>query len=57
MVLSSSDAGRQLAAARPVKAKQCAVCGTLFTTVGRGVYCSESCRQRAKYLRNKAKGR
>lgn len=55
MTLSSSEAGRQLAEARPPKHKSCAVCGKGFVTVGRGVYCSESCRQRAKYLRNKAK--
>ncbi len=54
-MLSSSEAGRALAESRPLKPKNCAVCGKPFATVGRGVYCSEACRQRAKYLRNLAK--
>lgn len=57
MSLSSSEAGKQLAAARPPKTKHCAVCGKEFVTVGRGVYCSEACKQRAKYVRNLAKAK
>lgn len=57
MTISTSDAGKQLAAARPPKERRCAVCGKVFVTVGRGVYCSEAHRQRAKYLRNLEKQR
>lgn len=46
-------AGRELAAARKPKNKVCAVCGKAFVTVGRGVYCSNACRQRAKVERQK----
>lgn len=53
MTISTSDAARQLAAARAPKAKQCAVCGKDFVTVGRGLYCSNRCKQRAKYERNR----
>lgn len=52
MTISTSDAGKQLAAARVPKERHCAVCGKAFVTVGRGIYCSEAHRQRAKYLRN-----
>jgi predicted nucleic acid-binding Zn ribbon protein len=48
MSISSSEAGRELAAARKVKEKHCLVCGKQFTTIGRGKYCSEACKQRAK---------
>ncbi|HRD50902.1 MAG: DUF2116 family Zn-ribbon domain-containing protein [Candidatus Competibacter sp.] len=54
MTLSSSDAGRELAAARRPKDKHCAVCGKAFVTVGRGVYCANACRQRAKMARKRA---
>ena len=53
MTLSSSEAGRELAAARPPKQKQCPICGKGFVTVGRGLYCSNRCKQRAKYERVK----
>ncbi|MBK8508947.1 MAG: hypothetical protein IPL51_09950 [Candidatus Competibacteraceae bacterium] len=53
-MVSSSDAGRELAAARPPKQKQCPICGKDFVTVGRGLYCSNRCKQRAK--RERAKG-
>lgn len=53
MTLSSSEAGKQLAAARPPKDKNCAVCNKAFVTIGRGVYCSNACRQHAKYARMK----
>lgn len=53
MTISSSEAGRKLAEFRTVKHKRCEVCGKPFVTVGRGKYCSNACRQRAKYVRNK----
>ena len=54
-MVSSSDAGRALVAARKPKSKRCPVCDKEFVTVGRGVYCSESCKQRAKYRRGSEK--
>ena len=55
MTLSTSEAGKALADARPKKTIHCAVCGKEFVTVGHGKYCSNACKQRAKYYRNKAK--
>jgi len=54
MALSSPEAGRELAAARQLKEKRCPICGKDFMTVGRGVYCSNACKQRAKYQRKSA---
>ena len=44
-----------LRAMRPVKSYTCAVCGAGFTASdARAKYCSNRCRQAAKYQRNKA---
>lgn len=42
-----SEVARLIAAQRKPKTRRCAVCGTEFTTVGRGLYCSKRCRNRA----------
>jgi hypothetical protein len=54
MTISTSEAGKQLAAARKQREKKCAFCGKSFVTVGRGLYCSQSCIQKAKRARAKA---
>jgi predicted nucleic acid-binding Zn ribbon protein len=33
----------------------CAVCGKVFNGIKKAVYCSNACRQKAKYRRNTAK--
>ena len=45
--------GAQLAARRKPKEKSCPICGTEFTTVGRRIYCSSACRNKAYYRRQK----
>lgn len=53
MTISSSEAGKRLADARPKREQPCAVCGKVFITMGRGKYCSNACQQRAKYAKKK----
>lgn len=57
MTISTSEAGKRLSDARPKREQPCAVCGKVFITMGRGTYCSNACRQKAKYARNKQQGR
>jgi predicted nucleic acid-binding Zn ribbon protein len=47
--------GAALAAMRPTRAYRCQVCGATFTAQDRRAkYCSEKCKQAAKYRRAKA---
>lgn len=46
--------GNGLSDSRPKREQPCAVCGKVFITVGRGTYCSNACRQKAKYARKRA---
>jgi hypothetical protein len=46
-----SLAGSRLAAMRRPKQRNCLLCGVKFTTVGRGLYCSEGCRCKAYRIR------
>jgi predicted nucleic acid-binding Zn ribbon protein len=49
-----STPGATLAAMRPTRAYRCQVCGTTFTAQDRRAkYCSERCKQAAKYRRTK----
>jgi hypothetical protein len=48
-----SRAARELAALRRRHSKECAVCGKGFKAIATARYCSNACRQRAKYKRNK----
>lgn len=41
-------------ASRTRAAKDCAVCGTEFTAIKTAKFCSNRCRQAAKYARSKA---
>ena len=41
------EAARALAARRQAKERYCAVCGRPFRSIGRGVYCGLTCKQRA----------
>jgi tRNA(Ile2) C34 agmatinyltransferase TiaS len=50
-----ANAGSQLAAMRRPKTRECPRCGNQFVTIGRGVYCSTTCQNRASYLRRKAR--
>jgi len=47
----ASLAGFRLAAMRRPKQKNCKLCGAEFTTIGRGLYCSEGCRCKAYRIR------
>jgi predicted nucleic acid-binding Zn ribbon protein len=50
-----STPGAALAAMRPTRAYRCLVCGATFTAKDRRAkYCSERCKQAAKYRRAKA---
>ena len=50
-----STPGAALAAMRPTRAYRCQVCGATFTAKDRRAkYCSERCKQAAKYRRAKA---
>jgi hypothetical protein len=53
--LMEKSIGSQLAAMRKPKERVCPVCGTSFITVGRGVYCSSSCKCRAANKLRRAK--
>jgi predicted nucleic acid-binding Zn ribbon protein len=50
-----SRPARQLAALRRRHSKECAVCGKGFKAIATARYCSNACRQRAKYKRSKGK--
>lgn len=47
------QAGRKLSALRRRETKECVVCGVEFRGIKKAVYCSNACRQRAKYQRAK----
>ncbi len=51
-----SEIARLIAAQRKPKVRNCAVCGAEFTTVGRGLYCSRRCSNKA-YLQRHPKQR
>ena len=46
--------GAALAALRKTAWHYCPVCCKRFSGIARAVYCSNACRQKAKYLRGKA---
>ena len=51
----TTSPGAALAAMRPTRAYRCLVCGASFTAKDRRAkYCSERCKQAAKYRRVKA---
>jgi predicted nucleic acid-binding Zn ribbon protein len=51
----TTSPGAALAAMRPTRAYRCQVCGKFFTAKDRRAkYCSERCKQAAKYRRTKA---
>jgi hypothetical protein len=52
-----TEVARAIAAARRLKRRTCLVCQQEFTTVGRGLYCSDRCRARAYYQRHIEKER
>jgi predicted nucleic acid-binding Zn ribbon protein len=53
--MTTSTPGAALAAMRPTRAYRCLVCGASFTAKDRRAkYCSERCKQAAKYRRAKA---
>jgi ribosomal protein L34E len=45
--------GAALAAKRRRTWHQCAQCGKRFSGIAKAVYCSNACRQKAKYARGK----
>lgn len=47
--------GAELAALREIERKQCTVCGKEIEGLKSKKYCSESCKQKAKYLRKQGK--
>ncbi len=48
-----ANPGAELAALREIERKECAVCGTVIEGLKSKKYCSESCKQKAKYNRKK----
>jgi len=48
-----TDAGRQLALLRKRVNKLCEICGKQIVALKQAKYCSNRCRQRAKYQRQK----
>ena len=53
--MTTSTPGAALAALRPTLAYHCQMCGATFTAKDRRAkYCSERCKQAAKYRRAKA---
>jgi hypothetical protein len=52
-IMKQPSAGAQLAAMRKPKAKVCPVCQIEFIGIGRRIYCSSACRNKAYYLRQK----
>lgn len=46
-----AEVAQWVASQRKRKDKACLVCGAAFSTIGRGLYCSKSCRDRANYAR------
>lgn len=50
-----NNTGRQLSLARTQSLKECEYCHRSFKGIKIAVYCSESCRQKAKYQRNKVR--
>jgi len=53
MSVKSTNAGRELALLRKRVTKTCQVCGTRIIALKQAKYCSNRCRQRAKYQRQK----
>lgn len=53
MPIKNSNAGAALAAMRAIESKQCVVCGEEIKGLKSKKYCTEKCKQKAKYERNK----
>lgn len=53
MSVESTNAGKKLASFRKRVEKTCQVCGAEITLLKQAKYCSNRCRQRAKYQRQK----
>lgn len=53
MSAQSTNAGKELAALRKRVHKKCAICGRDIIALKQAKYCSNRCRQRAKYQRQK----
>jgi len=51
-----SEAARELAAQRKRIDHDCPVCGATFRAIKTAVYCSNACRQKAKYQRKPPSG-
>lgn len=49
-----TEAGRRLAAARKRRLQVCLACDAPFEVIGKGVYCSTTCKQRAWRRRHAA---
>ena len=49
--------GAELAAMRRRMWHRCPQCGRRFSGIAKAVYCSNACRQRAKYQRKLAEGK
>ena len=47
----STETARAIAACRRTKTRVCPICGGTFTTRGRGLYDSPTCKRRAEYVR------
>ena len=47
----STEQARAVAACRRAKVRVCHICGGTFTTKGRGLYDSPTCKRRAEYIR------
>lgn len=48
-----ANPGAELAALREIERKQCAICGTEIEGLKSKKYCTERCKQKAKYERQK----
>lgn len=56
--MANNTPGAMLRSLRPVKSYACQQCGKVFTASdARATYCSNACRQAAKYQRSKSKRR
>jgi hypothetical protein len=52
-----SETARLIAAQRKPKVRVCPRCGKEFTTIGRGLYCSEACKRAMERRRHAARER
>jgi predicted nucleic acid-binding Zn ribbon protein len=55
--LAEVSVGAKLAAMRVIEKKSCAYCGIQIEGIKKKKYCSESCKQKAKYERSKSGGK